>query len=277
MSTRTSRRHLLCWQLLLGAVFILAAKVQAYERIASLNLCLDQVLLNWAQPADIASLTWLSAAEQYRSLPIPEHVQLNRARAEELLPLKPDLVLAGQYGAQRAAERLQSLGVNVVTIPDAYNLEQLQQQLDALEAVLGPLSPLQQQKRALAQLLDQPAAKQRASAVILSANNITYGSGMLEHQLLQRAGFDNLASAQGLARISLEEVIALQPDLLVFYGSEQHFALAYLAARHPVLQRYIDSGRTYTLPKQLSLCPVLAIVDTLQQLMDKREALVKAQ
>ncbi|WP_299588019.1 ABC transporter substrate-binding protein [uncultured Microbulbifer sp.] len=272
-----SHKRYLPWWLLLGAALLFAGKAQAYERIASLNLCLDQVLLHWAKPADIVSLTWLSGAEQYRSLPIPQHVQLNRARAEELLPLQPDLVLAGQYGAQRAAQRLQTLGVHVVTIPDAYSLEQLQRQLDALEQVLGPLAPLQRQKRALSGLLEQSTGGGRPSAVILSANNITYGSGMLEHQLLQRAGFENLVSGQGLGRISLEEVIALRPDLLVFYGSEQHFALAYLAARHPVLQRYIDSGRTYTLPSQLSLCPVLAVVDTLQQLMDKRETLVKAQ
>ncbi|WKD50365.1 ABC transporter substrate-binding protein [Microbulbifer spongiae] len=258
---------------------LVCGKTVAYERIASLNLCLDQVLLNWVAPGDIVSLTWLSGAAQYRSRPIPQHIQLNRARAEELLPLQPDLVLVGQYGAQRAARRLRDLGMHVVTIPDAYSLQQLQQQLQALENILGPLVPLQKEKRALQTLLAQPVPKRRASAVILSANNITYGSGMLEHQLLERAGFANLAARQGvnqLGRISLEEVIALQPDLLVFYGSEQDFALAYLAARHPVLQRYIDSGRTYTLPSQLSLCPVLAVVDTLQQLMNKRKSLVEA-
>ncbi|MCO1335566.1 hypothetical protein MO867_14600 [Microbulbifer sp. OS29] len=69
----------------------------------------------------------------------------------------------------------------------------------------------------------------------------------------------------------------MRPDLLVFYGSEQNFALAYLAARHPVLQRYIDSGRTYTLPSRLSLCPVLAAVEVLQQLMDKRKTFATTQ
>ncbi|WP_323845494.1 ABC transporter substrate-binding protein [Microbulbifer magnicolonia] len=258
---------------LLLTLLLFAQPVTAYDRIASLNLCLDQVLLNWVAPEKIASVTWLSANEHYRSAPLPQHVQLNRGQAEELLRLQPDLILVGQYGAQRAARRLRDLGMNVVSIPDAYSLAQLLEQLGALESTLGQLPPLQRQKRQLEELLARPVPTDKASALILSANNITYGGGMLEHQLLERAGFDNLAAARGieqLGRVSLEEVIAMRPDLLVFYGGEQDFAVAHLAARHPVLKNYIDSGRTYTLPAELGFCPALVVADVLQQLTDKR-------
>ncbi|MFC6978087.1 hypothetical protein [Microbulbifer taiwanensis] len=77
--------------------------------------------------------------------------------------------------------------------------------------------------------------------------------------------------------MSLEEVIALQPDLLVFYGGEKDFAIAHLAARHPVLKNYIDSGRTYTLPAELGFCPALVVADVLQQLTDKRKTIVNAE
>ncbi|WP_105102995.1 ABC transporter substrate-binding protein [Microbulbifer pacificus] len=270
---------------LLVAVFALAAiPASAAERIASLNLCLDQILLRWVPPQQLVSVTWLSAEEQYRQAPIPEHVLLNRAQAEELIPLKPDLVLTGQFGAQRAATRLEDMGLRVVRIPDAYSLEQLQAQLDALEDSLGPLPRLLTQKKQFADLLaaapkhePENSARKNPTALILSANNITYGSGMLEHQLLARAGFTNLAAEQGidqLGRVSLEQVIALQPDLLVFYGGAQDFAIAHLAERHPVLKRYIDSGRSYRLPEALGYCPALAVVDVLTQLQQKRAELV---
>ncbi|WP_377517206.1 hypothetical protein [Microbulbifer taiwanensis] len=100
-------------------------------------------------PEKIASVTWLSANEHYRSAPLPEDIHLNRGRAEELLRLEPDLILVGQFGAQRAARRLRDLGLNVVSIPDAYSLEQLLEQLGAMEDALGQLQPLQQQKRRL--------------------------------------------------------------------------------------------------------------------------------
>lgn len=267
-------------KLFLLTLLLLASDATAQNRIASLNLCTDQLLLNWVAPEKIASVTWLSASDQYRKAPIPEHIHLNRGRAEELLRLDPDLVLVGQYGAQRAARRLRELGFNVVEIPDAYSLEQLVQQLQALENVLGENRPLQKQRVLLDELLAQPRITETASALILSANNITYGSGMLEHQLLERAGFENLAAVDGseqLRRVSLEEVIAAQPDLLVLYGGEKAFALAHLAERHPVLQRYFDSDRVFTLPSELSFCPALVAAEVLQQLKEKRKSLAATQ
>jgi len=273
-------------RIFLTLLLLLPATGFSQSRIASLNLCLDQVLLQWAAPQHIVSITWLSAQDQYRSAPVPEHVYLNRAQAEELLPLQPDLVLTGEYGAQRAASRLEQLGYRVVRIPDAYSLEQLQAQLESLVDTLGPLPGLRQQQEKLNRLLAESDADKTEktkpatpSALILSANNITYGSGMLEHQLLSRAGFRNLAAEQGvkqLARVSLEQVIAAEPDLLVFYGGEQEFAIAHLAERHPVLRRYLHSGRVYRLPQELGFCPALAAAEVLQQLIYKRQAIVDA-
>lgn len=261
--------------LFLSLLLFLPRPAISYERIASLNLCLDQVLLNWVPPQKITSVTWLSANDHYRSAPLPEGVYLNRAQAEELLPLEPDLILVGQFGAQRAARRLRELGLNVVSIPDAYNLQQLLEQLAALEKTLGKLQPLERQRRRLQKLLAVPEPAGGPTALILSANNITYGSGMLEHQLLVRAGFVNLAAeeheVEQLGRVSLEEVIALQPDLLIFYGGEKDFAIAHLAERHPVLKNYIESGRTYTLPAELGFCPALVAADVLGQLVRKRK------
>lgn len=264
---------------LLLLVLLLAQSPQAATRIASLNLCLDQILLKWIPPENIVSVTWLSAQEPYRTAPLPEHIYLNRAQAEELLPLQPDLILTGQFGAARAAGRLQDMGFVVVKIPDAYSLEQLQTQLDALTEALGPLAPLEARKIQLAELSTArlPDRQKKPTALILSANNITYGDGMLEHQLLTRAGFTNLAAQQGvdqLGRISLEQVIDAEPDLLVFYGGGEDFAIAHLAERHPVIKRYIETGRSYHLPAALAYCPALAAVETLQALQKKRLEIV---
>lgn len=258
---------------------LVSTPASAQERIASLNLCMDQILLEWVAPERIVSVTWLSGEEHYQRAPLPEHLYLNRAQAEELLPLKPDLVLTGQYGAQRASQRLEQLGFRVVRIPDAYNLAQLQQQLASLQQALGELPGLRQQRSELQALLKQTpeAAANNPGALILSANNITYGDGMLEHELLTRAGFTNLAAQQGiqqLGRVSLEQVIDAQPQLLVFYGSEQDFAIAHLAERHPVLREYIEAGRVYRLPQELGFCPALAAVEVLRQLKEKRKDIV---
>ncbi|WP_237066949.1 ABC transporter substrate-binding protein [Microbulbifer guangxiensis] len=269
------------WPCLVALLF--STSTAAAERIASLNLCVDQLLLDWVDHERIVSVTWLSANEHYRRAALPEHVTLNRGHAEELLGLEPDLVLVGQYGGGRAAARLRQLGVPVVTIPDAHNLAQLQQQLQALAAELDDNAELLRQAGRLGQILQQPRPAELLSAMILSANNLTYGSGMLEHELLERAGFRNLAAdpdgGEGgqLQRVMLEQVIAAEPELLVLYGGEQTFALAHLAARHPVIRRYVDSGRVFTLPAELGFCPALVAADVLEKLRQKRESLVEQQ
>ncbi|SDJ96544.1 ABC transporter substrate-binding protein [Microbulbifer yueqingensis] len=265
----------------------IAPAVAAQERIASLNLCLDQLLLEWVAPEKVVSVTWLADNDHYRRAPLPDGIHLNRGRAEELLRLDPDLVLVGQYGAGRAAARLRQLGVRVVTIPDAHSLEQLLQQLQALREVLGENPQLEAHYVMLQSLVaastSMPASGNDGdvpTALILSANNITYGSGMLEHQLLERSGFRNLAAGQGaeqLRKMSLEEVVAAQPDLLVFYGGEREFALAHLAARHPVIQGYIQRGRVFTLPAELGFCPALVAAETMKKLAEKRTELVESQ
>ncbi|RLA20277.1 MAG: ABC transporter substrate-binding protein, partial [Gammaproteobacteria bacterium] len=84
--------------LLPGAAF--SAKPQ---RIVSLNLCADQLLLQLAEPKAIASLTHLAAdpelsylAEEATNYP------LNYGSAEEILQLDPDLILAGSFTARPA-------------------------------------------------------------------------------------------------------------------------------------------------------------------------------
>jgi len=154
-------------KLFLLTLILASANATAYTRIASLNLCIDQILLNWVAPQKIASVTWLSADDHYRRAPLPEGVYLNRGRAEELLRLQPDLVLVGQYGAQRAARRLRNLGIKVMDIPDAYSLQQLLQQLDALQSALGELPRLKVEKQQLQQLLAKPEAPAQATALIL--------------------------------------------------------------------------------------------------------------
>ena len=79
------------------------------QRIVSINLCLDQLVLMLADPEHIQSLTFLSLDPAYSFM----HEEaanvrvINHGAAEEILPLEPDLVLAGQFSASFAVQVLQ--------------------------------------------------------------------------------------------------------------------------------------------------------------------------
>ena len=73
------------------------APAAAPQRVLSLNLCTDQLLMALLPPQRIASITWLSRTEGDPALlDIARQLPVNHGSPEEVLAARPDLVLAGK-------------------------------------------------------------------------------------------------------------------------------------------------------------------------------------
>src|SRR5262245_53933248 len=97
--------------LLLTLLCSFCARGAAPERVVSLNLCTDQMLVLLA-PEKVAALTPL-ARDAALSFVAPQAARLPvvRASAEAVLRLHPDLVLGAPYGAQAVLALVQREGV----------------------------------------------------------------------------------------------------------------------------------------------------------------------
>ena len=95
-----------------------AARAQAPQRIVSLTVCTDQPLLDLVPRKRIAALSYL-AVDPTLSLKVDEArgLKLVRGMAEEVLALKPDLVIAQEYSTTATVDLLQRLGFRVVLVP----------------------------------------------------------------------------------------------------------------------------------------------------------------
>src|SRR5258708_2770739 len=72
-------------------------------RIVSMHLCLDELVLRLADHKNIASVTWLSQSPSSSNVSqLAAEMPINHGLAEEIIPLKPDLVLAGLYTSRTA-------------------------------------------------------------------------------------------------------------------------------------------------------------------------------
>ena len=77
------------------------------QRIVSINLCADELVLRLADPRNIASVTWLSRNPDSSNVAqLAAQVPINHGLAEEIIPLDPDLVIAGIYTARTAVALL---------------------------------------------------------------------------------------------------------------------------------------------------------------------------
>src|SRR5215813_14877630 len=78
-----------------------ANNVSKPQRIVSMNLCTDELVLRLADRGNISSVTWQARDRDNSNVAdLARDVPINHGLAEEILPLNPDLVLAGIYTAR---------------------------------------------------------------------------------------------------------------------------------------------------------------------------------
>ena len=93
-------------------------------RIVSLNMCTDQLLVDLVAPERIAGISFLGtdttlSAEARRLTKF----KTLRGTAEEVLALKPDLVIAGEYTTGATVDLLRRLGQTVLLVPLANDFD----------------------------------------------------------------------------------------------------------------------------------------------------------
>lgn len=204
-------------------ILLLAAAPAAAQprRIVSLDLCADQLVLALADRAQIAAVTRnavdpaLSAfAARARGVP------LVRGGAEGLLALDPDLVVAMPGIAPPGTDLLRRRGVRFVDAPDAASYAAIRTLVEQVAAGIGRLSAgadtVRRMDSRLAALPRNPG-RGRVAAYYQRRGFMT-GGGTLVDDLFGRVGLVNLATRLGkppLSQLSLEELVAAQPDVIV--------------------------------------------------------------
>src|SRR5690606_2580314 len=191
------------------------------QRIASLNMCFDQLLVKLVPKARIASVTYLSANSQLSVISDQlEGLHINHGLAEEIVPLNPDLIIAGDFGAVDAVALLQRLGYTVERLPFPRTLDEIGTHIENFGALVGAQSAAMEMAQTIrAQLAEVDAQQltfeQQPTAIWYSSSGVVAGGETLEHELMTRAGYRNLAAEHqrlGFAKFDLEELLVYAPE-----------------------------------------------------------------
>jgi iron complex transport system substrate-binding protein len=251
--------------------------VAAPARVVSIQLCGDQLALALADRAQIASLSWHAAdpvqsymAEKARDLP------QNYGTAEEVIALRPDLVLAGAYSGRETVTLLRRLGVAVFDLDLPRSFDDISRQTISVAAALGHpergAALVAEMEAKLRDAARATAGFPRGSAILVQPGGITMGRGFLEDELLRRAGFDNVAARLGIVgqgTASLERMIAAKPELIVF-GVEDDAppSLSVRLFAHPAIARL--GAKRLTLPPILWTCGAWFTAEAVERLAAAR-------
>ena len=243
------------------------------QRIVSTNVCADQLLMLLAAPEQIATITHLSR-EQGASYFYEQAAQypLNRGQAEDILPFKPDLVIAGEYGSEHTLQLLGKLGIRVERLPIAYQFEDVYANIRRMAEWVGkPERGEQIITDMQARLAKLPPRQENAPiAAVYDPNGYTVGNATLRGQSMQMAGWRNAGELMGISSYgtaSLEEMIHIAPAALIESPYTQGtWSRAEALSRHPALRSSGLHPYIIRIPSKLTICEGPWSVDVVEQL-----------
>ncbi len=223
------RRALRRWATGLAAAALLgspaAAAAATPQRIMSLNVCTDLLLLQIAPKARIASVTFM--APQGAAVLFPgraDGIALNHGRAEDVINVKPDLILDSGLGAPLTRSMARRMGARVVEVKDANSFADIRDIVRQVGDAVGEPERAQaliaQMDATLADLAAHPPAR-RLRVVAWSGGSAVPGKGSLTDAIITAAGATNIAAQPGRAESSfgVEELLAARPDALLYGGA----------------------------------------------------------
>lgn len=238
-----------------------APAVAAPRRIVSLDLCADQLVVVLADPGQIAGLTeWArdpqlsSVAARAQTLPI------TRRSAEEVLALRPDLVIGAPFRTKAVLARLEADGAKMIAMPGGDSVAAIEQAIGTIAAAVGHpergVALIAGMRRDLA-AVGTPPGRGRVAAFYQRQGYLT-GTGTLVDEMMARVGLVNLATRldrSALSRLSLEELALARPDFLVMDEGTRAIADRGTAAlHHPVLDSAVPEQRRLYIPQALTIC-----------------------
>jgi iron complex transport system substrate-binding protein len=246
-------------------------------RIVSTNLCTDQLVLLLADRARIASVTTRVADPDVSNVvDLAKGIPLNEGRSEEILLLKPDLVVTDHYWNRRTSGFMRKLGVRVHGVGWADSLPQIKAVIRDVAVAIGEakkgeamIAELEARLSAVAGAAEARSASVRT--IIFEPNGFTSGQGSLADDLMRLAGLENLSATAGYgtgAVISIEAIAMLKPDLLLVNTHRlSGDSRAELVLRHPALSGLDPAPAQQWIPSRLWLCPGPWVAEAAERMM----------
>ncbi|UNU44432.1 ABC transporter substrate-binding protein [Sphingopyxis sp. YF1] len=190
------------------------------QRIVSINLCADQLILALADRNQIAGLSrnaqdpeMSGEAAAARGLPL-----LSQS-AEQILAIEPDLVAGMPASRSAALAALPHKNYPLLDLETADRPDQIYASIRQTAAAIGhPARGEALVARMERELAGLPKPGRGRVAAYYQRRGYMTGTGTLIDEMMGRLGLVNLAGRLGkppLSQLSLEEMVAARPDFLI--------------------------------------------------------------
>ena len=230
---------------------LLTAASLASLKVASLNLCTDELLLTLAGPGQIVSVTHLAHKPEETALwrEARRHRQ-NDGSLLSVAALRPDLVVTMGSGGRDRVRIARRLGIRVLELPYPQRLTDVEQAIETVARSLG-------RPAAGRQWLGRIDSLQRTQPVVQSDTIWLGGGGRSVQATGLAADWMRLAGLRQRRlrgdRVSLEQLLVRPPTILLRsdyrrgqYSGEQRWLMHPLARGTGKSRTIATDGRAWT-------------------------------
>ncbi|HKX23078.1 MAG TPA: ABC transporter substrate-binding protein, partial [Rhizorhapis sp.] len=195
--------------------------------------------------------------------------------AEEVLAMRPDLVLAGPHVALSTIHALERQNIRLLRLAVPESVEESKAQITELSTVLD----VPQRGRRLNAQIDaaltraRPRDKQFVPALIWQGGGMVPGAHTLADELLRRTGFRNMSSVYGLQQwdvLPLEHLLARPPRVLFSAGGAAGDRDRMLS--HPAIRRLSHRIAVREYAPRLLHCAGPSMIDAVTRLSEVRRS-----
>lgn len=238
-------------------------------RVVSLDFCADQFVLELLPRASILALS--PDSERHFSYLRADAAGIAKVRpiAEDVLSIRPDVIVRSYGGGPHAVRFFERAGVTVVQVPYANDMAGIR---DAILSVSEELSVLANGAALVARM---DARIQKLASVISSRNvlymtptGVTSGPGTMVHEMLTTAGLQNFQTLPGWRSLPLERLAYEQPDIVAaaFFDANTNHPGMWSPMRHPVAKQQISERPTVFIDGAWTACGGWFLLDAIESL-----------
>ncbi|MEP2464128.1 MAG: ABC transporter substrate-binding protein [Henriciella sp.] len=231
-------------------------------RIVSLDFCADQYVIKLADPEQILAVSPNAVSHYSFMRDEAQGLPTVRPIAEDVLILKPDLVVRSFGGGPNAAAFFERAGIPVLQVGWASNIDGegvgsipflVQEMADGLGQSERGANVITEFRTRLSAI---KARGEGETVFYMTPSGFTTGSGSLVHEIMLAAGLDNFQTGSGWRSLPLERLVYEQPDLVAtaYFDSETNHSNSWSSARHPIARVQINKPDVVRMEGAWSAC-----------------------
>lgn len=266
--------------LLFAATPVLAAEPAHHPmRIVSLNMCVDSILIELVSHDRIAALSHYARDPQRSTIAhVASHLPITYETAEEVVALRPDLVLTSRHSAPATRNALKRVGIRFELFDVPNTIAGSIEQVRYVARLLGTEREGEVMVARIEAALDAarlPAGETPLTAAIYQPGGLSAGANTVVGELMELTGLQNIAGRYGVKNyrpLPLEVLVSAPPDVLLVGETSPGAPLQEeKIVRHRALRALESQMSQSVFPARLLYCAGPTMIQSAAELVRARE------